>query len=166
MNLSDLNAELIYKNLLESVRSGIKNRNILLVGIYSGGVWIAERLHRDLKLSSPLGVLSSAFHRDDYSRRGLPPEVKSTSLPFNVLNADLLLVDDILFTGRTVRAAVNELFDYGRPARIELAVLLDRGGRELPIAPQYCGSVYNLTKKQNFFFMRDVNSGKFSLCIK
>jgi pyrimidine operon attenuation protein/uracil phosphoribosyltransferase len=126
-----------------------------LIGIHSGGAWIAERLHRRLGLSTPLGTLSSAFHRDDYGRRGLPADMKSTQLPFEIAGTDILLVDDILFTGRTVRAALNELFDYGRPARVELAVLLARGGRELPIAAQYCGAVYPLPPSRNFVLTCD-----------
>ena len=125
-----------------------------LIGIHSGGAWIAERLHRDLKPAMPLGALSSAFHRDDYGRRGLPSEMKATDLPFEIKGADIILVDDILYTGRTVRAALNELFDYGRPARVELAVLLDRGGRELPIAARYCGALHPLAADRNFQLSR------------
>jgi pyrimidine operon attenuation protein / uracil phosphoribosyltransferase len=125
-----------------------------LIGIHSGGAWIAERLHRELAVPTPLGTLSSAFHRDDYGRRGLPSEMKATDLPFEIKGADIILVDDILFTGRTVRAALNELFDYGRPARVELAVLLDRGGRELPIAARYCGAVHPLPPERNFVLSR------------
>lgn len=158
-------AEALYARLLCAVRDGIAGRDVSLIGIHSGGLWIAERLHRDLGLSRPLGSLSSAFHRDDYGRRGLPSEMKGTDLPFEVEGADIVLVDDILFTGRTVRAAMNELFDYGRPARIELAVLVDRGGRELPIEARYCGAVQPLAAPRNFAFSRD-EQGRFSLRIE
>lgn len=158
-------AEALYARLLRAVRDGIAGRDVSLIGIHSGGLWIAERLHRDLGLSRPLGSLSSAFHRDDYGRRGLPSEMKGTDLPFEVEGADIVLVDDILFTGRTVRAAMNELFDYGRPARIELAVLVDRGGRELPIEARYCGAVQPLAAPRNFAFSRD-EQGRFSLRIE
>ena len=110
------------------------------VGIYSGGAWIAERLARAIDGDHPVGFIDVSFYRDDFSRTGLKPEVKRTELPFEVEGATIVLVDDVLFTGRSVRAAINELFDYGRPACIELAVLVDRGGRELPIEPTYAGA--------------------------
>ena len=130
-------------------------RRVHLIGIYSGGAWIAERLHQELAIATPLGTLSSAFHRDDYGRRGLPAELKATRLSFDIKGADIILVDDILYTGRTVRAALNELFDYGRPARVELAVLIDRGGRELPIEARYCGARHLLDASHNFVLSRD-----------
>jgi pyrimidine operon attenuation protein/uracil phosphoribosyltransferase len=110
------------------------------VGIYSGGAWIAERLARAIDGDHPVGFIDVSFYRDDFSRTGLKPEVKRTELPFEVEGATIVLVDDVLYTGRSVRAAINELFDYGRPACIELAVLVDRGGRELPIEPTYAGA--------------------------
>ena len=110
------------------------------VGIYSGGAWIAERLAKLIDGDHPVGFIDVSFYRDDFSRTGLKPEVKSTELPFDVEGATIVLVDDVLYTGRSVRAAINELFDFGRPARIELAVLVDRGGRELPIEPTYTGA--------------------------
>ncbi len=158
-------AEAIYARLLQAVRDGAAGRDIALVGIHSGGAWVAERLHRDLGLSRPLGTLSSAFHRDDYGQRGLPAEMKGTELPFEVEGADIVLVDDILFTGRTVRAAINELFDYGRPACIELAVLVDRGGRELPFEARYCGAVHPLRAPRAFVLERG-GDGRFALTIE
>ena len=110
------------------------------VGIYSGGAWIAERLARAIDGDHPVGFIDVSFYRDDFSRTGLKPEVRRTELPFEVEGATIVLVDDVLYTGRSVRAAINELFDYGRPACIELAVLVDRGGRELPIEPTYAGA--------------------------
>jgi len=155
--------EASYARLLEQIRAGIAGRAVRLVGIHSGGAWIAERLHQDLRLDEPLGTLSSAFHRDDYGkRRYLPAESRQTELPFDVQGADLVLVDDILYTGRTVRAALNELFDYGRPNRVELAVLIDRGGRELPIEARYCGAVHALDEQASFEFSREAD-GRFAL---
>jgi pyrimidine operon attenuation protein/uracil phosphoribosyltransferase len=110
------------------------------VGIYSGGAWIAERLAELVPGDHPVGYIDVSFYRDDFHRTGLKPEVKRTELPFEVEGATVVLVDDVLYTGRSVRAAINELFDFGRPAAIELAVLVDRGGRELPIEPTYTGA--------------------------
>ncbi|HEY9445461.1 MAG TPA: bifunctional pyr operon transcriptional regulator/uracil phosphoribosyltransferase PyrR [Burkholderiales bacterium] len=111
-----------------------------LIGIYTGGVWLAERLHRSLGLKVPCGTLDVSFYRDDYEKIGLHRDVKRSRIPFEVEGRHLVLVDDVLYTGRTIRAAMNELFDYGRPASIRLAALVDRGGRELPISAQYLGA--------------------------
>ena len=111
-----------------------------MIGLYTGGAWLAERLHPLLGLKDPLGLMDIAFYRDDYAKEGLKHDPKRTKIPFEVEGRDLLLVDDVLYTGRTVRAAMNELFDYGRPRSISLVVLADRGGRQLPICPQYCGA--------------------------
>jgi pyrimidine operon attenuation protein/uracil phosphoribosyltransferase len=111
-----------------------------IVGIYTGGVWVAERLHQALGLSQPLGAIDISFYRDDYAQAGLHPQVKPSHIPFDVAGRHILLVDDVLYTGRTVRGALNEIFDYGRPASVSLVVLVDRGGRELPIAAQYTGA--------------------------
>ena len=111
-----------------------------MVGLYTGGAWLAERLHPMLHLRTPLGLMDIAFYRDDYAARGLKHDPKRTKIPFDVNGAEILLVDDVLYSGRTVRAAMNELFDYGRPASISLVVLADRGGRQLPICAQYCGA--------------------------
>lgn len=125
---------------LEAAMRAEVSENTALVGIHTGGVWVAERLHAALGIRFPLGTLDVSFYRDDYEQRGLHREVKRSSIPFEVEGRDLILVDDVLYTGRTIRAAMNELFDYGRPARIRLAALLDRGGRELPICPQFVGA--------------------------
>ena len=111
-----------------------------MIGLYTGGAWLAERLHALLALKEPLGLMDIAFYRDDYHARGLHHDPKRTKIPFDVSGRDLLLVDDVLYTGRTVRAAMNELFDYGRPASIALVVLVDRGGRQLPVCAQHCGA--------------------------
>ena len=111
-----------------------------MVGIHTGGVWVAERLHRLLELPDPLGTLDISFYRDDLTRVGMHPQVKPSKIPFDVEGRHLVLVDDVLHTGRTVRAALNELFDYGRPASVLLAVLVDRGGREVPIEANAIGA--------------------------
>ena len=111
-----------------------------LVGIHTGGVWLARRLHQELGLAAPLGRLDVTFYRDDYEKIGLHPQAKPSDIPFEVEGRHIILVDDVLYTGRTIRAAMNELFDFGRPASIRLAALIDRDGRELPIAAQYVGA--------------------------
>lgn len=126
----------------------------VIVGIHTGGVWVAERLHALLGRKLPLGTLDISFYRDDFSRIGLHPQVKPSNLPFDLEGRDILLVDDVLHSGRTVRAAMNELFDYGRPASIRLAVLVDRGGRELPIRPDFTGLTLAVPAHQNINLSR------------
>ena len=121
----------------------------VIVGIHTGGVWIAERLHALLHCTLPLGMLDISFYRDDFSRIGLHPQVKPSNLPFDLEGRNILLVDDVLHSGRTVRAAMNELFDYGRPARVDLAVLIDRGGRELPICPRWTAQTLQVEPGRN-----------------
>lgn len=126
----------------------------VLVGIHTGGVWVAERLHDALAIATPLATLDVSFHRDDHRLgNGLRSGGRATHLP-DVEGAHLVLVDDVLHTGRTIRAAMNELFDYGRPAKVELAVLVDRGGRELPIAADYCPHVLSLPASQSIDLTR------------
>ena len=126
----------------------------VIVGIHTGGVWVAERLHALLHCTLPLGMLDISFYRDDFSRIGLHPQVKPSHLPFDLEGRDILLVDDVLHSGRTVRAAMNELFDYGRPASIRLAVLVDRGGHELPIRPDFTGLTLDVPDHQNINLSR------------
>lgn len=130
--------EALLASLTEAMRPTV-GAQCALVGIHSGGVWVAQRLHAALAPAAPLGTLDANFYRDDFGRRGLKPGVRPTELPFEVAGADVVLVDDVLFTGRTIRAALNVLFDYGRPARVRLAALVDRGGRELPVAADWIG---------------------------
>ena len=126
--------------MAQSLRQWSRNKGpVLMVGIRSGGVWVAERLHAALQLESPLGILDISFYRDDFSRIGMNPKVQPSRLPICVDDRHVILVDDVLFTGRTIRAALNELFDYGRPASVRLAVLVDRTGRELPIGADVVG---------------------------
>ena len=131
-------AERVLASLAERLAPAIAH-DAAFVGIYSGGAWIAERLAAMVPGAHPVGFIDVAFYRDDYNRAGLKPNARRTELSFDVEGATIVLVDDVLYTGRSVRAAVNELFDFGRPARVELAVLVDRGGRELPIEPTYTG---------------------------
>lgn len=133
-----------------------------LIGIHTGGAWVAERLHRSLKLKIPLGTLDVSFYRDDYQKIGLHRDVKTSDIPFEIDGRHLILVDDVLFTGRTIRAAMNELFDYGRPASIKLAALVDRGGRELPIAAQFVGTVFPFDR--SIELIRD-SDGRLSLVL-
>jgi pyrimidine operon attenuation protein/uracil phosphoribosyltransferase len=126
-----------------------------LIGIYSGGAWIAERLRELLGIADEAGRIDISFYRDDFAEKGLHPQVKPTSIPFDIEGRDLILVDDVLYTGRTTRAALNELFDYGRPASVRLAVLADRGGRELPIEAQFCIWPVDLADGETLVLGRD-----------
>ena len=124
---------------LQDIITEKKLDNPVMVGIHSAGVWVAQRLHESLNITEPLGELNISFYRDDFSRIGLHPQIKPSKLPFSLENKHIILVDDVLYTGRTIKAAMNELFDFGRPASITLAVLIDRGARELPIEAQVVG---------------------------
>ena len=130
-------AEAQCRQLADLIRPHL-HRQPALIGIFSGGAWIAERLKELLGLPEEIGLIDVSFYRDDFAAKGLHPQVKPTVIPFDVEGRHLILVDDVLYTGRTTRAALNELFDYGRPASVSMAVLADRGGRELPIAATYC----------------------------
>jgi pyrimidine operon attenuation protein/uracil phosphoribosyltransferase len=136
-----------------------------MVGLYTGGAWLAERLHEELRIEKPLGLMDIAFYRDDYAARGLKHDPKRTKIPFDVNGAELLLVDDVLFSGRTIRAAMNELFDYGRPASISLVVLSDRGGRQLPICAQHTGAKVEVPDGQRLRFKCEA-SGKLVLALE
>jgi pyrimidine operon attenuation protein/uracil phosphoribosyltransferase len=136
----ELDAEVLYRSLAARARETFAGAALKLVGVHTGGVWLAERLRRDLHVQPPVGILDVSFYRDDFSRSGLKPDVQPSRIEFDIAGSHILLVDDVLYTGRTVRAAMNEIFDYGRPARIDLAVLVDRGGRELPIAATVVGA--------------------------
>ncbi|MCE7917189.1 MAG: bifunctional pyr operon transcriptional regulator/uracil phosphoribosyltransferase PyrR [Nitrosomonas sp. PRO5] len=157
-------AEQLLAGLIERLRPVITTDTVI-VGIHTGGVWLARRIHDALHLSMPIGMLDISFYRDDYSKIGLHPQVRPSQLPFDAENSHIILVDDVLYTGRTVRAAVNELFDYGRPASIDLAVLVDRGGRELPIAARYTGEVLTLPEN-SMLELRQSDDGKLSLDLR
>ena len=158
-----LDAEALYRELLRGV-DPLCSAETRLVGITSGGAWLAERLQADLRFPGPHGVISSSMHCDDYGTRGLATTVP-TSLPFEVKGAHILVLDDVLYTGRTIRAVVNELFDYGRPARVQLAVLVDRGGRELPIQADFAAARVALAPTQSLALRRDA-AGVFSFQVE
>lgn len=157
-------AEELLAKLVETIAPTLTPETAL-IGIHTGGAWIAERLHARLGIAQPLGVLDISFYRDDFSRIGLHPQVKPSRIGFEVEDRPLILVDDVLHTGRTIRAAMNELFDYGRPALIRLAVLVDRGDRELPICPDFVGARFNLPPDQNLQLTRNAD-GNLSLSIR
>jgi pyrimidine operon attenuation protein/uracil phosphoribosyltransferase len=157
MQLPD--AEQLLVTLAERIHPLLRE-NTALVGIYSGGAWLAERLQAMLGSDIPLGTLDISFYRDDFSRIGLHSQVKPSSINFDVEGAHVLLVDDVLYTGRTIRGALNELFDYGRPASVTLAVLVDRGGREMPVEAQIVGARLDIKLGESLELARDA-SGKF-----
>jgi pyrimidine operon attenuation protein / uracil phosphoribosyltransferase len=158
-----LDAQALYGDLQKGVKN-LCSPQTRLVGIMSGGAWLAEQLQIDLNLPGKCGKISSAMHRDDFAKRGLSAGGQ-TSLPFEVNGADIIILDDVLFTGRTIRAVVNELFDYGRPASVKLAVLVDRGGRELPVQADFCAARVSLPASQSLALVRS-ESGKFSFSVE
>ncbi len=131
-----------------------------IIGIHTGGVWVAQRLHAALGIKIPLGTLDVSFYRDDFEKIGLHRDVKTSDLPFDVDGRRLIVVDDVLYTGRTIRAAMNVLFDYGRPASIQLAALVDRGGRELPVRADFLGGDITLAISQSIELIRDSQDGR------
>ena len=151
----------IIDSMIECVRERIDQRP-LLVGIQTGGLWIAEKLHETLQLEEPIGAIDISFYRDDFSRIGINPEVHTSNLPRDIEDRHIILVDDILHTGRTVRAALNELFAWGRPASVTLAVLIDRGNRELPFHAEIVGHAMSLG---NEHFVKISPSGKVTYTI-
>jgi pyrimidine operon attenuation protein / uracil phosphoribosyltransferase len=134
---------------LKARLQSFQSEQVFMIGIHTGGVWIAERLHKQLNIALPLGILDISFYRDDFSRIGMNPQVKPSALPVAVDDKHIILVDDILHTGRTIRAAMNEIFDYGRPASVLLAVLGERSGRELPIQADVVGTHLTLDAHQH-----------------
>ena len=164
-------AEDLYAALRTSLADHIaarRGRAPRLVGIHSGGTWVAERLHRDLGLPDRAGAIDISFYRDDFNRIGLHGQVKPTEIAFDVTGADIVLVDDVLYTGRTLRGALNVLFDYGRPARVDLAVLIDRqtpdgDARELPIAARFAGARLVLGRGRDFVLSQEGDGFAFVL---
>ena len=157
-----LDAEALYADLLQGIRQQLAacSQPPRLVGVASGGAWLVQRLQKDLGLSEAIGILSSSMHRDDFSQRGLSSSGQ-TLLPFDVDGAHLIVVDDVLYTGRTIRAVLNELFDYGRPASVRLMVLVDRGGRELPVQADLAVARVTLPALQTLELAR-ADDGRFS----
>lgn len=154
------NAEHLYIQLLSHVRQSIKNYEStpLIIGIHRGGAWVAERLHSDLKLAEPFGTIDISFYRDDFATSGIRSNIKTTNVPVNLEGRAVILCDDILNSGRSVRAAINELFDFGRTSRIDLAVLFDRGGRELPITAQFIGGTHEFDAAYKLVLERDASN--------
>jgi pyrimidine operon attenuation protein/uracil phosphoribosyltransferase len=137
--------------LEQRLRQEIEQRQLtdpIMIGIHSGGVWIAKELHRRLGISEPLGKLDITFYRDDFSQIGMHPQVQASQLPFTLEGRDILLIDDVFYTGRTIRAALNEIFDYGRPSQVLLGVLIERDGREIPLRPDCTGGTLTLPAGQ------------------
>jgi pyrimidine operon attenuation protein/uracil phosphoribosyltransferase len=160
-----LDAQALYLELLRGVKTLLKP-GTRLVGITSGGAWLAERLQADLQLPGKPGVISSAMHRDDFSQRGMVSGGGGqTALDFDVNGADIILLDDVVYTGRTIRAVLNELFDFGRPASVRLAVLVDRGGRQLPIQPDFAAARVALPATQQLALARS-ETGVFSFNVE
>ncbi len=159
-----LDAQALYAELRSGVR-GLLRPDSALVGVWSGGAWLAERLQADLGLAGVHGVISSTLHRDDFSARGLASGTDATQLPFEIDGRHILLIDDVLYTGRTIRAVLNELFDFGRPASVTLAVLVDRGGRELPIAAAFSAAKVVLPATQRLSLAR-ADDGHFSFSLR
>mgnify|MGYP003343007452 FL=1 len=157
-------AEALLKQLAASLQPLITEKTAL-VGIHSGGAWLMERLLPMLGKNLAHGILDVSFYRDDYSQRGLHSETIPSQISFDVTDCHIILIDDVFYTGRTIRAAMNELFDYGRPASITLAVLVNRGGRELPIAPQISAFDTHLDAQENLQLLRH-DDGKFYFSLK
>lgn len=151
LNTNSLDVPLLIDTLESNLKKLIQDRqlsNPLMIGIRTGGVWVAEHLHSRLAITEPLGLLDISFYRDDFSQIGVHPNVKPSHLPHQIDGRDVILVDDVFYTGRTIRAALNEIFDYGRPAQVILAVLLERDGRQIPIRPDCFGASCSLEPNQ------------------
>ena len=162
------NPETLLANITANIQAQLKP-NSALVGIHSGGVWLMQRILMSLMQDLPSGTLDAAMYRDDYAKRGLKNEPKPSNIPFDVTDKHIILIDDIFYTGRTTRAAMNELFDYGRPASITLAVLINRGGAQLPISPNITGAEILLRPNQNLQLTQDAtekSKGKLHLALE
>lgn len=166
MSSLTLDAEALYHDLRLAMPALLAafSEPTRLVGVASGGAWLAQRLQKDLGMAGEAGVLSSSMHRDDFSQRGLASSAQ-TLLPFDVNGAHLIVVDDVLYTGRTIRAVMNELFDYGRPASVRLVVLVDRGGRQLPVQPDLAVARVNLPASQTLA-LAQADEGKFTFQVQ
>jgi pyrimidine operon attenuation protein/uracil phosphoribosyltransferase len=159
MSLPD--PEALVRSMADAMRATIAT-DAALVGMYTGGAWVADRLHRALALPTPLGLLAVTLHRDDFGRIGLHRESRRSQIPFPVDGREVILVDDVLHTGRTIRAALNELFDFGRPRAVRLAILADRGGRELPMCPDYLGAKVEVGRDEDLVLSNDNGKLRFA----
>jgi pyrimidine operon attenuation protein/uracil phosphoribosyltransferase len=165
MTHSTFDAEALYATLAQQIKTQLAGiPQVAIVGIHSGGAWLAERLAAEMGLTDRLGFIDVSFYRDDFAEKGLRGDVKPSQISFDVEGATVLLVDDVLYTGRTTRAAINELFDYGRPARIMLAALVDRGGRELPIAADFLAQTVEVSAGESIQLER-ADNGSLSLTV-
>ena len=165
----DLDTPALLDTLSSELRNLLKDRNIenpVMIGIHTGGLWVAEKLHKNLKIKQPLGALNITFYRDDFTRIGMHPQVQPSNLPFDVNDQHIILVDDVLHTGRTIRAALNEIFDYGRPASVMLAVLVERGCRELPVSADVAATRIKLEKNQHIKLSRNEKNNELTLSIE
>lgn len=164
----DLDTPALLDTLSGELRNLLKDRNIenpVMIGIHTGGLWVAEELHKKLNINQPLGALNISFYRDDFTRIGMHPQVQPSNLPFNVDDQHIILVDDVLHTGRTIRAALNEIFDYGRPASVMLAVLVERDNRELPVSADVAAMQIKLENNQHIKLSRN-DTGMLTLSIE
>ncbi|WAC74898.1 bifunctional pyr operon transcriptional regulator/uracil phosphoribosyltransferase PyrR [Roseateles sp. SL47] len=164
MSTLHLDAQALYADLRRGVQRLLQPQAVL-VGIWSGGAWLAEQLQQDLQLEGQHGVISSALHRDDFGSKGMSATTDHTRLPFDINDRHIVLIDDVLYTGRTTRAVINELFDFGRPASVTLAVLVDRGGRQLPIEPAFSAARVALAPEQRLRLAK-ATDGRFSFDVK
>ena len=151
------NAEKLYVDLRAAVQAALTPQTVVL-GIYSGGAWLAQRLQTDLQLDGRVGFISSSMYRDDFAKRGLAQSLP-TDIPFDINGAQVILIDDVLHTGRTIRAVLNELFDYGRPAQVQLMVLVDRAGRQLPFAADFAAAQADLTPEKSLNLTKNADHG-------
>jgi pyrimidine operon attenuation protein / uracil phosphoribosyltransferase len=161
MNATLPDPEALVRALAEQMRGKV-GADAALVGIYTGGAWVAERLHRALGIAVPLGVLAVTLHRDDFGRIGLHRESRRSQIPFPVDGREVILVDDVLHTGRTIRAALGEIFDFGRPSAVRLAVLADRGGRELPVAADFTGARVEVARDEELVLSNENGKLRFA----
>ena len=165
----DLDTPALLDKLSSDLRNLLQTRNIenpLMIGIHTGGVWVAKELHKNLNIKQPLGTLNITFYRDDFTRIGMHPQVQPSNLPFNVDDQHIILVDDVLHTGRTIRAALNEIFDYGRPASVILAVLVERGCRELPVSADVAATRIELKQNQHIKLSKNEDNDLLTLAIE
>lgn len=158
------NPEILLSDITTKIMPLIKP-DTAIIGIHSGGVWLMERILASLNQEVPHGTLDAALYRDDFAQRGLKNQSQAASISFDVQGKHIILIDDIFYTGRTTRAAINELFDFGRPASVALAVLINRGGAELPIQPSIVGANLPLTSNQRLQ-LSQTTQGKLNLALE